>query len=117
MLPWFKLFIARKKSFLVLIGVALQTIFKMDRYGNGEEMMLDKIFDSAASTPSFKNFDKELLTGELLVLLEAFFHHHIFATEDVKDSWCNTPSSSKSHAPNKTEFCFVFYRHVCLSWL
>ncbi|XP_022137457.1 exonuclease 1 [Momordica charantia] len=38
-------------------------IFKMDRYGNGEEMMLDKIFDSAGCTPSFRNFDKELLTG------------------------------------------------------
>ncbi|TYJ99023.1 exonuclease 1 [Cucumis melo var. makuwa] len=39
------------------------TIFKMDRYGNGEEMMLDKIFNSASCTPSFRDFDKELLTG------------------------------------------------------
>ncbi|XP_023001042.1 exonuclease 1 [Cucurbita maxima] len=39
------------------------TIFKMDRYGNGEEMILDKIFDSAGCTPSFRYFDKELLTG------------------------------------------------------
>lgn len=58
----------------------------MDRYGNGEEMMLDKIFDSAGCTPSFRNFDKELLTGELLVLLEAFFYHRILATGFVNDS-------------------------------
>ncbi|XP_038893925.1 exonuclease 1 isoform X2 [Benincasa hispida] len=38
-------------------------IFKMDRYGNGEEMVLDKIFNSADCTPSFRNFDNELLTG------------------------------------------------------
>lgn len=55
------------KPFFMLIGIALQTIFKMDRYGNGEEMMLDKIFNSASCTPSFRDFDKELLTGELLV--------------------------------------------------
>jgi len=60
----------------VLMGIALQTIFKMDRYGNGEEMILDKIFDSAGCTPSFRYFDKELLTGELLDLLQAFFPHH-----------------------------------------
>lgn len=61
------------KPFFVLIGIALQTIFKMDRYGNGEEMMLDKIFDSAGCTPSFKDFDKELLTGELLVPRPPYF--------------------------------------------
>ncbi|PON35930.1 XPG/Rad2 endonuclease [Trema orientale] len=38
-------------------------VFKMDRYGNGEEIQLDNIFDSKARTPSFQNFDKELLTG------------------------------------------------------
>lgn len=81
------LFIIRKFNyFSMLVGAALQTIFKMDRYGNGEEMVLDKIFDSAGSTPSFNNFDKELLTGKLLVLLEAFFYYHIFATEIVNDS-------------------------------
>ncbi|KAJ4973711.1 hypothetical protein NE237_006885 [Protea cynaroides] len=39
-------------------------IFKMDRYGNGEEIVLDKVFNSATgSNPSFRNFNKELLTG------------------------------------------------------
>ncbi|GLT37436.1 hypothetical protein SLA2020_117540 [Shorea laevis] len=38
-------------------------IFKMDRYGNGEELLLKKIFDSAAKKPSFKHFDKELFIG------------------------------------------------------
>ncbi|XVF50511.1 hypothetical protein PTKIN_Ptkin04bG0107000 [Pterospermum kingtungense] len=36
--------------------------FKMDRYGNGEELILAKIFDSVTSKPSFRNFDKELFT-------------------------------------------------------
>ncbi|OMO83933.1 XPG/Rad2 endonuclease [Corchorus olitorius] len=39
------------------------TIFKMDRYGNGEELVLSNIFDSVTSKPSFRNFDKELFTG------------------------------------------------------
>ncbi|GLU18314.1 hypothetical protein SLE2022_346200 [Rubroshorea leprosula] len=38
-------------------------MFKMDRYGNGEELLLKKIFDSAAKKPSFKHFDKELFIG------------------------------------------------------
>ncbi|KAJ9676858.1 hypothetical protein PVL29_022054 [Vitis rotundifolia] len=38
-------------------------IFKMDRNGNGEEMVLDRVFDSVARVPSFQNFDKELFTG------------------------------------------------------
>ncbi|GMN46284.1 hypothetical protein TIFTF001_015476 [Ficus carica] len=37
--------------------------FKMDRYGNGEEILLDDVFDSVSGTPSFRNFDKELFTG------------------------------------------------------
>lgn len=40
----------------------------MDRYGNGEEMVLDRVFDSVARAPSFQNFDKELFTGDLLTL-------------------------------------------------
>lgn len=70
MLPLLELFKCTNVSSLsfVLIGIALQTIFKMDRYGNGEEMILDKIFDSAGCTPSFRYFDMELLTGELLDL-------------------------------------------------
>ncbi|KAF9623449.1 hypothetical protein IFM89_003033 [Coptis chinensis] len=48
-------------------------IFKMDRYGNGEEIVLDKVFHPVASTqekkppkdfiPSFQNFNEELFTG------------------------------------------------------
>ncbi|XP_039031401.1 exonuclease 1-like [Hibiscus syriacus] len=37
--------------------------FKMDHYGNGEELVLPKVFDSLTSKPSFRNFDKELFTG------------------------------------------------------
>lgn len=47
-----------------LVAYGCQAIvFKMDRYGNGEEMLLQKVFDSTTSTPSFKNFDMALLTG------------------------------------------------------
>ncbi|KAI3735613.1 hypothetical protein L6452_15120 [Arctium lappa] len=35
-------------------------VFKMDRYGNGEEIVIDEVFDSV---PSFRHFDKELFTG------------------------------------------------------
>ncbi|XP_021909370.1 exonuclease 1 isoform X2 [Carica papaya] len=38
-------------------------VFKMDRYGNGEEIGLDNVLKSAAHNPSFQKFDKELLTG------------------------------------------------------
>ncbi|KAH7528610.1 hypothetical protein FEM48_Zijuj05G0090200 [Ziziphus jujuba var. spinosa] len=38
-------------------------IFKMDRYGNGEEIVMDNIFNSVSLKPSFQNFDKELFTG------------------------------------------------------
>nr|XP_043627349.1 exonuclease 1 [Erigeron canadensis] len=38
-------------------------IFKMDRYGNGEEIVIDKVFDSPGRVPSFRHFDKELFTG------------------------------------------------------
>ncbi|XP_076922345.1 exonuclease 1 [Bidens hawaiensis] len=38
-------------------------IFKMDRYGNGEEIVIDKVFDSAGRLPSFLHFNKELFTG------------------------------------------------------
>ncbi|KAK6261410.1 hypothetical protein QUC31_007226 [Theobroma cacao] len=37
--------------------------FKMDRYGNGEELVLAKVFDSITSKPSFRGFDKELFIG------------------------------------------------------
>ncbi|GAB4860991.1 hypothetical protein Ancab_036151 [Ancistrocladus abbreviatus] len=37
-------------------------IFKMDRYGNGEEIMLDKVFSSNDHKPSFRNFNRELFT-------------------------------------------------------
>ncbi|XP_077220543.1 5'-3' exonuclease family protein isoform X2 [Tasmannia lanceolata] len=38
-------------------------IFKMDRYGNGEEILLDNVFNSVSGGLSFKYFDKELFTG------------------------------------------------------
>ncbi|CAL9066257.1 unnamed protein product [Musa banksii] len=47
-----------------LIAYGCQAIiFKMDRYGNGEEILMDKVFKSASDGLSFKDFDKELLTG------------------------------------------------------
>ena len=36
----------------------------MDRYGNGEELLLGRVFNSVSSELSFKNFDKELFTGD-----------------------------------------------------
>ncbi|KAK2648014.1 hypothetical protein Ddye_015503 [Dipteronia dyeriana] len=49
-------------SDLIVFG-SLATVFKMDRYGNGEELLLDKVFDSVTCTPSFRSFDKELFIG------------------------------------------------------
>ncbi|CAL9079457.1 unnamed protein product, partial [Musa textilis] len=47
-----------------LIAYGCQAIiFKMDRYGNGEEILMDRVFKSASDGLSFKDFDKELLTG------------------------------------------------------
>ena len=54
--------------FLVLIYFRFeQVVFKMDHFGNREEIVLDKVFDSVAGVPSFRNFDKELFTGDFLV--------------------------------------------------
>lgn len=39
----------------------------MDRYGNGEEILMDKVFKSASDGLSFKDFDKELLTGHTCI--------------------------------------------------
>lgn len=36
----------------------------MDRYGNGEEIIMDRLFDTDSDELSFKDFDKELLTGQ-----------------------------------------------------
>ncbi|CDO98379.1 unnamed protein product [Coffea canephora] len=38
-------------------------VFKMDRYGNGQEIILDKVLGSSDRVPSFRNFDKNLFTG------------------------------------------------------
>ncbi|GMP47948.1 hypothetical protein CsSME_00015478 [Camellia sinensis var. sinensis] len=38
-------------------------VFKMDRYGNGEEIVQNKVFESASRMPSFQCFDKELFTA------------------------------------------------------
>ncbi|TXG50831.1 hypothetical protein EZV62_023355 [Acer yangbiense] len=49
-------------SDLIVYG-SQATVFKMDRYGNGKELLLDKVFDSLTGTPSFRSFDKELFIG------------------------------------------------------
>lgn len=36
----------------------------MDRYGNGEEIALDKVLGSVRRIPSFLDFDKELFAGK-----------------------------------------------------
>ncbi|KAK4779347.1 hypothetical protein SAY86_006875 [Trapa natans] len=38
-------------------------LFKMDRYGSGEEMLLEKVFDSADHAPSFHGFTEDLFIG------------------------------------------------------
>ncbi|KAL3818629.1 hypothetical protein ACJIZ3_004534 [Penstemon smallii] len=38
-------------------------VFKMDKFGNGEEIVLDEVLNSVGSVPSFNNFDQELFTG------------------------------------------------------
>ncbi|XP_031487845.1 uncharacterized protein LOC116255895 [Nymphaea colorata] len=38
-------------------------IFKMDRYGHGEEILMDDVLKSNACGLSFRNFDQELFTG------------------------------------------------------
>lgn len=40
-----------------------KVIFKMDRYGKGEELILDNVFQAVDQKPSFQNFDQELFTG------------------------------------------------------
>ncbi|TXG51368.1 hypothetical protein EZV62_023892 [Acer yangbiense] len=53
-------------SDLIVYG-SQATVFKMDRYGNGEELLLDKVFDSVTCTPSFQSFDSELFIGMFTV--------------------------------------------------
>ncbi|XP_010540017.1 PREDICTED: exonuclease 1 [Tarenaya hassleriana] len=38
-------------------------VFKMDRFGNGEELVLGNVFHAVDKKPSFRNFDRELFTG------------------------------------------------------
>ncbi|XP_031406251.1 exonuclease 1 isoform X2 [Punica granatum] len=38
-------------------------IFKMDRYGSGEEILFEKVFDSADCVPSFRGFTEDLFIG------------------------------------------------------
>ncbi|XP_020251806.1 exonuclease 1 isoform X1 [Asparagus officinalis] len=40
-----------------------KVIFKMDKYGNAEEFLMDKVLNSVGDGLSFKHFDKELFTG------------------------------------------------------
>jgi 5'-3' exonuclease len=35
----------------------------MDRYGKGEELVLDNVFQAVDQKPSFQNFDQELFTA------------------------------------------------------
>lgn len=44
----------------------MQVVFKMDQYGNGQEVILDKFFSSVSHVPSFRNFDRTLFTGGLV---------------------------------------------------
>ncbi|XP_068307608.1 exonuclease 1 [Pyrus communis] len=47
-----------------LVAYGCQAIvFKMDHYGNGEEIVLENVFNPGRCTPSFQNFDQELFTG------------------------------------------------------
>jgi len=36
----------------------------MDRYGNGEEFLMDKVLNNVADGLSFRHFDRELFTGD-----------------------------------------------------
>ncbi|MQL78899.1 hypothetical protein Taro_011350 [Colocasia esculenta] len=47
-----------------LLAYGCQTvIFKMDRYGNGEEIVMDEVLSSSKGGISFQHFNKELFTG------------------------------------------------------
>ncbi|KAM1938305.1 hypothetical protein FF1_015921 [Malus domestica] len=47
-----------------LVAYGCQAIvFKMDHYGNGEEIVLENVFNPGSRKPSFQNFDQELFTG------------------------------------------------------
>ncbi|KAK8939459.1 Exonuclease 1 [Platanthera guangdongensis] len=47
-----------------LIAYGCQAIiFKMDRHGNGEEFLIDKVFKTTCDGLRFKEFDKELFVG------------------------------------------------------
>ncbi|XP_065850458.1 exonuclease 1 [Euphorbia lathyris] len=39
------------------------TIFKMDRFGNGDLILLDNVFEAVSCKPSFRYFDMKLFTG------------------------------------------------------
>ncbi|GMP68234.1 hypothetical protein CsSME_00027912 [Camellia sinensis var. sinensis] len=54
--------VTSKDSDLLAYGCPT-VVFKMDRYGNGEEIVQNKVFESASRVPSFQCFDKELFTG------------------------------------------------------
>ncbi|KAI3517903.1 hypothetical protein L1887_17124 [Cichorium endivia] len=68
-------------------------VFKMDRYGNGEEIVIDKVFRSVGHVPSFLDFDKELFTG---------------MCRDVCSSWMRFPSIGATRNRNCKSSCFGF---------
>ena len=45
-----------------------QIIFKMDRYGNGERIELEKVFNAETCKPSFRSFNMELFTGNISLM-------------------------------------------------
>lgn len=49
--------------FVLICTGCKQIVFKMDHYGNGEEIVLENVFNPGSCTPSFQNFDQELFTG------------------------------------------------------
>lgn len=47
----------------------------MDRYGNGEEMVFQKVFDSTSCTPSFRGFTQELFIGTYVNYVKYMGNH------------------------------------------
>lgn len=70
----------------------------MDRYGNGEEIVLKEVLNIAGRKPSFMNFDRELFTG----------------TSDFAE--LNLLSASIGSILNMVLF-FKNFRYVYIGWL
>lgn len=63
----------------------------MDRDGNGDEILLDNVFDSMIQKPSLRNFNKELFTGNCLHVTTVYFsrvtiyQYHFMPDKPVKE--------------------------------